>query len=97
VNINVSRRGDDLLIEVTDTGPGFAVGARKEGIGLANTRARLRELYGNRCRFEYGNLPAGGASVRMSIPFRVAPAAAVGRVAGADHGLDTPNAVASRP
>ncbi len=69
VKIDVSRRGDDLFVEVSDTGPGFARGVRKEGIGLANTRARLEELYGNRSRFEYGNLPGGGASVRMSIPF----------------------------
>jgi two-component system LytT family sensor kinase len=95
VSIEVSRLGEDLIVGIVDTGPGF-VGERKEGIGLANTRARLLELYGNRCRFEYGNLPAGGASVRISIPFRVAPAAA-GRVAGANHGLEARNAVASRP
>jgi two-component system, LytTR family, sensor kinase len=95
VNINVSRRGDDLLFEVTDTGPGFAVGAGREGIGLANTRARLQELYGNRYRFEYGNLPNGGASVRMSIPFRSAPAAAPSPVAVSDDGLDAPTARAS--
>ena len=69
VKIEVSRRRDDLLLEISDTGPGFTPGVRKEGIGLANTRARLQELYGNRCRFEYGNLPGGGASVRISIPF----------------------------
>jgi two-component system LytT family sensor kinase len=96
VNIEVSRRGDDLLVGITDTGAGFEVGVRREGIGLANTRARLLELYGNRCRFEYGNLPAGGASVRISIPFHVTPAAAVGQAAGTDHELDARNAVASQ-
>ena len=74
VKIDVSRCGNDLLLELSDTGPGFALGQQKEGIGLANTRARLQELYGNRCRFEYGNLPGGGASVRISIPFRPTPA-----------------------
>jgi two-component system LytT family sensor kinase len=91
VNIEVSRRGDDLLIAISDTGPGFAVDRRREGIGLANTRARLLELYGGRCRFEYGNLPAGGASVRMSIPYRLVDAASAGRVASADRGLDAPS------
>ena len=91
VKIEVKHRGDDLLLEVSDTGPGFAPGLRKEGIGLANTRARLQELYGNRCRFEYGNLPGGGASVRMSIPFRSAPAAAAGRVAAQKYGLAAAN------
>jgi two-component system, LytTR family, sensor kinase len=91
VNIEISRGGDDLLIAISDTGPGFAVDRRREGIGLANTRARLVELYGTRCRFEYGNLPAGGASVRMAIPFRFVDAASAGRVASADHGLDAPS------
>ena len=92
VNINVARRGDDLLVEVADTGPGFSAGMRKEGIGLANTRARLRELYGNRCRFEYGNLQGGGASVRMSIPFRSVPAAATDRLAAHEDGPEAPSA-----
>jgi hypothetical protein len=39
---------------------------------------------------------AGGAPVCMSIPFPVAPATAAGRVAATHHGLDAPNAVASR-
>jgi len=69
VTIDISRRGDDLFVEVSDTGPGFSQAERKEGIGLSNTRARLEELYGHRSRFEYGNLPGRGASVRMSIPF----------------------------
>jgi two-component system LytT family sensor kinase len=91
VTVEVSRRGDDLLIAISDTGPGFAVDRCKEGIGLANTRARLLELYGARCRFEYGNLPAGGASVRIGIPFHTVEAVSEGRVAGADRGLDAPS------
>jgi two-component system, LytTR family, sensor kinase len=91
LNIEISRRGDDLLITISDTGPGFAVDRRREGIGLANTRARLLELYGSRCRFEYGNLPAGGASVHMAIPYRFVDAASAGRVASVDHGLDAPS------
>ena len=77
---------------MSETGPGFAPGRRKEGIGLVNTRARLQELYGDRCRFEYGNLSGGGASVRMSIPFRSTPATAPGSVAGNEHGLAAANA-----
>jgi len=92
VKIKASRRRDDLLLEVSDTGPGFALDMRKEGIGLANTRARLQELYGNRCRFEYGNLPGGGASVRMSIPFHSVPDVAAGRDAGHEYRLGAANA-----
>jgi len=92
VHIKTSQRGRDLLVEVSDTGPGFADGARREGIGLANTRARLQELYGNRYRFEYGNLPGGGASVRLSIPFRSAPDVAPGRIAGHEYVLEAEDA-----
>jgi len=73
--ITALRRGDELIVEVADSGPGFAAGQYREGIGLANTRARVEELYGTRSRLEYGNLPDGGAQVRISIPFRAVAAA----------------------
>ena len=44
-------------------------GAVKEGVGLSNTRARLRELYGETHRFELVRGPAGGVRVEVSIPF----------------------------
>jgi hypothetical protein len=68
----------------------------KEGIGLANTRARLQELYGKRCKFEYGNAPGGGASVRMSIPFRSAPAAATDDTTAHEYELEAPNVSTGR-
>ena len=70
---------------------------RREGIGLANTRARLQELYGNRYRFEYGNLPGGGASVRISIPFRSAPAMVPDRMAGHEYALEAATANSDGP
>jgi two-component system, LytTR family, sensor kinase len=43
-----SCRTDSVLeLQVCDDGPGFAAGdSGREGVGLSNTRARLRELYG---------------------------------------------------
>jgi len=96
VHITVARHGDHLLVDVADTGPGFAAGMRREGIGLANTRARLQELYGKRYRFEYGNAPGGGASVRISIPFHSVPAAASDHTAAQEYGLDAPNVSTGR-
>jgi sensor histidine kinase YesM len=87
VKIDVSRCGNDLFVEVSDTGPGFAHGARKEGIGLSNTRARIQELYGHLGRFEYGNLPGGGASVRISIPFHYAGETATDARANHEYAL----------
>jgi two-component system, LytTR family, sensor kinase len=59
--------GEFLLLEVRDNGPGLARTAEtSQGIGLANTRARLRRLYGERQGFE---LQAGeGLKVRLRIP-----------------------------
>ena len=56
-----------LLLEVRDNGPGLARASESSpGIGLANTRARLRRLYGERQDFE---LKAGeGLTVRLRIP-----------------------------
>jgi two-component system, LytTR family, sensor kinase len=56
-------------LTVRDNGAGQpAAGFSREGIGLGNTRARLRELYGERHRFELANHPDGGLIVRVLLP-----------------------------
>ncbi len=74
VDVSAVRNNGSLVIEVRDTGPGFRSSDLPAGIGLANTRARLEQLYGSRYLFEYGSRPEGGASVRISIPFHERPA-----------------------
>ncbi|MGH7513628.1 MAG: sensor histidine kinase [Gemmatimonadales bacterium] len=44
--------GDRLVLEVEDDGRGLPPGAVREGVGLGNTRARLRELHGTGARLE---------------------------------------------
>jgi sensor histidine kinase YesM len=39
------------------------------GLGLANTRARLKQLYGEAAELRTGNGPDGGAQVTMVLPF----------------------------
>jgi two-component system LytT family sensor kinase len=73
IDVIVTRQGNALCLEVRDNGPGFPTSGPREGIGLANTRGRLEHAYGASCRFTYGRSPQGGASVRISIPFRSAP------------------------
>jgi LytS/YehU family sensor histidine kinase len=68
VCISARRSGDMLSVSIRDTGIGLP-GSPREGIGLANTRARLQSLYPGRHRFELRNDPAGGCRVELEIPF----------------------------
>ena len=58
-----------VVLTVRDNGAGEPAGGfSREGIGLGNTRARLRELYGEQHRFELANHPDGGLIVRVPLP-----------------------------
>ncbi len=68
------RQDGRLVLTVTDNGTGLPPGGpAREGIGLANTRARLAELYGADHDFELVNGPAGGLCVRIVIPYSPTP------------------------
>jgi len=69
IHVGAAQQNGSLLIEVRDHGPGIRSTTARDGIGLANTRARLEQLYGPHCRFEYGSAAEGGAAVRIAIPF----------------------------
>lgn len=73
VAIQARRRGNQLDLEVSDDGPGLPRETRdlREGVGLANTRARLEQLYGHEHRFELANGGSGGVRVRLQIPFEM--------------------------
>jgi two-component system LytT family sensor kinase len=69
ITIEARAEGGALLLVVRDNGAGQPPGGfTREGIGLANTRERLRELYGERHRFELANHPGGGLEVRIELP-----------------------------
>jgi sensor histidine kinase YesM len=71
--IRAQRVGDALHIVVRDDGPGFRAtgGEHGLGLGLANTRARLKQLYGEAGELRAGNGPHGGAEVIMVFPFHL--------------------------
>ncbi len=70
IELRGCRRDGDLVLTVSDNGAGIPAGGfAREGIGVANTRARLEELYGDRQKFELVNRPEGGMCVRITIPF----------------------------
>jgi sensor histidine kinase YesM len=61
------RNGGDVIIEIRDTGAGFASTTRG-GVGLTNLRDRLRGLYGERAALGIGEDARGGAAVTLRIP-----------------------------
>jgi sensor histidine kinase YesM len=73
VEIRATRENGSLQIQVYNDGAGLPPGwrpAESEGIGLSNTKARLRRLYGDVCHFEVGNAEAGGVLAEILIPWR---------------------------
>jgi len=72
IELRVQRAADVLTVEVSDNGAGLRGDEpAAEGVGLSNTRARLRTLYGEAHGFELCEAPGGGLLVRMMIPFRL--------------------------
>jgi signal transduction histidine kinase len=74
IELRGAVRDGNLVLTVADNGAGISEeGLKREGIGVANTRARLMELYGDRQKFELVNGPEGGLCVRITIPFSSSP------------------------
>lgn len=69
--ISASKINGTVELRVQDDGPGLppSDSSEDEGIGLANTRARLQQLYGQNARLEIENCDRGGVVVTMNIPF----------------------------
>jgi two-component system LytT family sensor kinase len=62
-----------MTLELHDDGVGLAAGAVRHGTGLRNTRERLAHLYGDAAHLEIMSRPAGGTTVRVTLPFRREP------------------------
>lgn len=91
LSITASRHHENLVIRVQDDGPGFpAATTDADGIGLANTRARLRQLYRNAAELITANAEKGGAVVTLVLPYHLMqhlPATEIMEV----HGLQNAN------
>jgi two-component system, LytTR family, sensor kinase len=78
VAAGVEDGGRTLVLEVIDNGRGPAAvtrrldGERVGGLGLANTRARLEQLYGSDFHFETAAPEEGGFRVTLRFPLRPA-------------------------
>jgi len=75
VRIEGRTREGLLELSVIDDGPGLPDGpppSDRRGVGLANTRERLKVLYGENCRFAAINCHPG-LRVDMALPLETAP------------------------
>ena len=75
IRVAAEHAGKTLLLRVKDNGRGLATppkGLPKEGVGLSNTRSRLKELYGGRASLELTPGKAGGFSAEIQLPWRTA-------------------------
>ncbi len=82
IRIAATREGDRLRLTIEDNGPGIGgdaagsggAGSGKAGsgtgIGLANTQARLRHLYGDRQQLTLANREEGGLRLTIELPWR---------------------------
>jgi len=75
IAVRAVRDNERLLLMVQDSGPGILEdridAPATSGLGLANTRARLSQLYGVAQHLVLENLSGGGFRVRVELPFRI--------------------------
>jgi sensor histidine kinase YesM len=73
VSVKARILGDQLLLEVADSGPGISDKQfiHGRGVGLRNTLDRLETFYGDKYTFETFDRAPSGLSVQIRIPFQV--------------------------
>jgi two-component system LytT family sensor kinase len=69
VQLASRRRGETLLLEIRDNGPGLPSNP-PEGLGLRNTHERLRQTYGSSYSLEVRNQGERGVVVSCELPYR---------------------------
>lgn len=73
ITLNVSQFGNDLLIEISDNGPGAEIIEgnlhRENGVGLVNSRERLSALYPNNFSLVVSNNDPCGVKVNIRMPY----------------------------
>jgi two-component system, LytTR family, sensor kinase len=71
LDIEGQRDGDSLILTVRDNGPGIE-GSPSSGVGVANTRARLAQLYGGAASLTLNGPAGGGTSATIVLRFHEA-------------------------
>ena len=71
LQLQALRQGDLVRLIVRDNGTGTRQPAREQsGIGLSNTTARLKELYGNRALLTLASASDAGFAAEIVLPYR---------------------------
>jgi sensor histidine kinase YesM len=68
IEIASERRDDVVVLTVRDNGPGVGSETPRAGVGLANTRARLAQLYGAAGTLRLTS-DGGGTTAEVTLPF----------------------------
>lgn len=71
IEIFAEIQGEFVKIRVIDNGAGVQAPTRKFGVGLSNTRERLRALYGDTAHLSLEAWPTGGTEAAIRLPLRV--------------------------
>ncbi len=79
LEIRARRDGTRLELGVRDDGAGAAASTQRSagqgaGVGLANARERLQQLYGDEQSFAFVSTPERGTRVTLHMPYRIADA-----------------------
>lgn len=71
IAITSTKKGAWLWLSVRDDGPGVSTPSprRGSGVGIANVRNRLTQLYGKSHSFDVSDAQGGGTQVTIQIPF----------------------------
>lgn len=72
IEVSARRDGESLVVAISDNGPGLDEthrGGKKRGVGLANTRERLRYLYGDAASLSLTTRTEGGVVAEIRIPY----------------------------
>jgi sensor histidine kinase YesM len=77
ISIEAKQEAKHLHLIVRDNGRGLpgadSNSSARRGIGLANTQARLRALYGQDQSFSFGKAEPQGCQVDIHLPFHLEP------------------------
>ncbi|HKR14371.1 MAG TPA: histidine kinase [Pyrinomonadaceae bacterium] len=77
IEIHARRLDGNLYVEITDDGLGMLdmpdpQDGVQNGVGLINTRERLKLLYNDAHTFNLSSFPGRGVTIRISVPFKEA-------------------------